>query len=156
MKNKRRLIIQIAVIFAFILLGAAMMWIGRGHTIYLDNKTLTTEAGTEYSYFYRVEASYPNGEKIGKLAKKERGSATCMGQTFKFHVEITENKGDDPKSQDITLKLPYGIDGIIVNLPAYLAGEPESVWMSEFVAAPEEPSTEDENVTTDEFSVGDI
>ena len=51
----------------------------------------------------------------------------------------------------VTLELPYNMDGIVINLPAYLAGLPKDAYMSEFVQVAEPVSEEEEEVTTDEF-----
>ena len=70
-------------------------------------------------------------------------------------LEITQEKGGEPETRVIQLDLPYGMDGIIVNLPALLAGLPEEAWMSEFIPAPE-PEEPDEEVPGegDEFDIG--
>ena len=152
MKNKRRLIVCIVSVLLLIAIATCMFWIGRGHTIYLDNKT-TEYNGTEYPAYHRVEITV-NGERVAKLSKKERGSATCMGQKFTCELEVTVNKGEDPVHYDITLDLPYSMDGIVVNIPAYLAQLPTEAWQSEFVAAvTEEETADDEEVITDEFDV---
>ena len=152
MKNKRRLLFCIAAVIVLIAIAACMFVIGRGHTIYFDNKTTEYE-GTEYSTFHRVEITV-NGERVAKLSKKERGMATCMGQKFTFSLEVTANKGDDPVAYTFTLDLPYSMDGIVINLPAYLAELPQDAWLSEFIAAPTEEETEDDGTVTDEFDIG--
>ena len=69
-----------------------------------------------------------------------------MGQSFKMTLEITEKKGDEPRIEEISLELPYNMDGIIINLPAYLAGLPEEAWLTEFIPAPE-PEEDEEDPT---------
>ena len=142
MKGKT-LIIRLAALAVVVAVAAAMMVIGRGHTIYLDNKTVEDYQGQEYKSFERVVITVDE-EEVAKLQKRERGMATCIGQTFKMTLEITENKGDEPRIQEVTVDLPYSVDGIIINLPAYLAGLPEEAWFSEFVPMVEEEPVEDE------------
>lgn len=152
------LVIRLAVLAVCVALGAAMMVFGRGHTIYLDNKTLEDYNGQEYKAFERVVIT-AGGEKPTKLGKRERGMATCIGQSFTMTLEITEKKGDEPVTKEVTLDLPYDLDGIIVNLPAYLAGLPEEAWMTEFIPAPEpeEPDTSEEPGIDGEFGLeGDL
>ena len=153
MKNKRRLFFRLLTVAALIVVAAVMMVIGRGHTVYFDNKALSAN-GEDFAAFQRAEI-YVGGERVARLSKKERGMASNIGQSFSFSAEITKNKGDDPQHYDFTIRLPYGIDGVIVNLPAFIAGQPDSVWLSEFVPAPtvEEP---DEELPTDEFEMGDM
>ena len=141
MKGKT-LIIRLAVLAVAAALAAVMMVIGRGHTLYFDNKTIEDYQGQEYKAFERVVVTV-KGEEVAKLGKRERGMATWIGQDFKMVLEITEKKGDEPRIEEISIQLPYGVDGV-VNLPAYLAGLPEDAWFSEFVPmVEEEPSEED-------------
>lgn len=156
MKNKRQLIVRICTVLVVLILAAVMFVVGRGHTVYIDNKTLTMEDGTEIKAVNKVVVTV-GGEQIAKLAKRERGMATCIGQRFSMDLEITREKGDDPVTQHVELTLPYSMDGIVVNVPAWLEGQPQSVWMSEFVSAAPEPAEEDDGVVTDEFEmVGDL
>lgn len=142
MKGKT-LVIRLAVLAVVIAIAGTMMVIGRGHTIYLDNKTLEDYQGQEYKSFERVVVTVDD-EEVAKLQKRERGMATCMGQSFTMTLEITESKGDEPRTEVVTVDLPYGVDGIIINLPAYLAGLPEEAWFSEFVPQVQEEPAEDE------------
>ena len=142
MKGKT-LIIRLAVLAVAAALAAVMMVIGRGHTLYFDNKTIEDYQGQEYKSFERVVVTV-KGEEVAKLGKRERGMATWIGQDFKMVLEITEKKGDEPRIEEISIQLPYGVDGVVINLPAYLAGLPEDAWFSEFVPmVEEEPSEED-------------
>ena len=45
------------------------------------------------------------------------------------------------------------MDGIIINLTAYLAGLPEDVYMSEFIPAPETEENEETTAEGDEFGL---
>lgn len=152
MKGKT-LIIRLVALAVVVAVAAAMMVIGRGHTIYLDNKTVEDYQGQEYKSFERVVITVDE-EEVAKLQKRERGMATCIGQTFKMTLEITENKGDEPRIQEVTVDLPYGVDGIIINLPAYLAGLPEEAWFSEFVPMVEEEPTGDEPLPGEDGEFG--
>ena len=142
MKGKT-LIIRLAVLAVAAALAAVMMVIGRGHTLYFDNKTIEDYQGQEYKAFERVVVTV-KGEEVAKLGKRERGMATWIGQDFKMVLESTEKKGAEPRPEEISIQLPYSVDGIVINLPAYLAGLPEDAWFSEFVPmVEEEPSEED-------------
>ena len=153
MKSKRRIMFILLAVLALAAVAAWMMVIGRGHTVYLDNKTLEDYQGQEYKAYERVVITV-KGEKPIKLGKRERGSAIWIGQDFKMTVEITEKKGDEPVVKEVSIKLPYSVDGIVVNLPAYLAGLPEEAWYSEFVPAVTE-TPDEEPGASDEFSMGD-
>ena len=137
----RRLIIRIAAVVVLVVIGIIMSIVGRGHTIYLDNKTLEYEGNT-YKAPYKVTV-YVDGEQLTKLYDKERGSATCLGQTFTVTLEIMESKGGSEETQTYKIPLPKNMDGIIINRPGYLAGLPEEAYLTEFIAAPEPVTDED-------------
>lgn len=146
MKSKRRILFILLTVLALAAVAGCMMIIGRGHTVYFDNKTLEGYQGQDYKAFERVVVTV-KGEEVAKLGKRERGMSIWIGQNFKMTLEITENKGDEPVVKEVSLKLPYSVDGIVVNLPAYLAGLPEEAWYSEFVpAVTEEPVGEEPGV----------
>ena len=141
--NKKGLVIRLTALAVVIAIAATMMVIGRGHTIYFDNKTVENYQGNEYKAFERVVVTVKD-EEVAKLGKRERGMATWIGQSFKMTLEITEKKGDEPRTEEVSIQLPYGVDGIVINLPAYLAGLPEEAWFSEFVPMVEEEPAEEE------------
>lgn len=154
MKATRRRLFTLLLVLILAAIAACMMVIGRGHTVYFDNKTIEEYNGQEYKSFEKVIVTV-KGEEVAKLAKRERGMTTWIGQNFKMTLEITEKKGDEPRTQEVSIKLPYGVDGIVVNLPAYLAGLPEDAWYSEFVpAVTEEPAEEGVPGEGDEFGLG--
>ncbi len=155
MNKTRRLLFQIGSVLILLVIAACMMVIGRGHTVYFDNKKLEYE-GTTYDPPYKVTV-YVGGEQVAKLNAKERGMATTIGQDFEMELKIMEVKGGDETIETYQIKLPRTIDGIVVNLPGYLAGLPEDAWMSEFVPMVPESSSEDEEVPSgDEFEMDEL
>ena len=154
MKNKRRLLVCLGTLIVILGVAVIMFIIGRGHTVYFDNKTAEYE-GTEYGAFQKVEV-YVKGERVAKLGKRDRGMATWIGQNFKMELQITRNKGDEPEKLPVSITLPYGMDGIIVNLPELVAGLPQDVWQSEFIpAAPVEEEPE-EIPSEEDIGLGDF
>ena len=91
MKSKRRLLIRLIALAAVIALGAWMFVIGRGHTVYFDNKTLEAN-GQTYKAPYQIQV-FVDDESVGKLKEGDRGMASTMGQTFKMVLHITPEKG---------------------------------------------------------------
>ena len=151
MKNKRTLLFQLGAVLLLIIIAGIMMMIGRGHTVYMDNVTMDYN-GQTYESFYKVEV-YVDGERIGKLYDKERAMSVNIGQTFDVSFEVTPNKGDSVMVYNVSLSLPYNMDGIVINLPTYLAGLSEDALLSEFVSKVEETEAEEET-TVDEFGIG--
>ena len=148
MKNRRRFFFRLGAILLLVAIAACMMVIGRGHTVYVDNKSLDYE-GETYKPFYRATV-YVNGERISKLQPKERTSATNIGQSFSMTLELIEEKGQDAKTVDIDIKLPYNMDGIIFSIPGYMAGLPEEAWMTEFISIPSEAEMQEEAPSEEE------
>lgn len=151
---KRSLIVKICTVVVILGLAACMFVIGRGHTVYFDAKSIEYN-GETLKPGYRT-AIFVNDERVARLEDGDRGMATCIGQNFKFRVEVTPEKGAEAVPYEFSIKLPYNMDGIVLNMPAMIAGAPESVYLSEFVSLAVESSPAEEEIITDEFALGDI
>ena len=151
--SKKKWIARIGTVAVLLIIAAVMLVIGRGHTVYFDNKTAEYN-GTEYPAFQRVNVTV-NGERVAKLSKRDRGMATWIGQNFKMELEVTANKGDEPKVIPVSIRLPYSLDGIVVNLPGLVAGLPQEAWQSEFVPMIPVEEVEEEIITEDDM-LGDF
>ena len=156
----RKILFRVGTVVVLLAIAACMMVIGRGHTLYFDNKKLEYE-GTTYDPPYKITVLV-GGQQVAKLNARDRGMATNIGQNFEMTLKIMQEKGGDETVETYKLKLPYSIDGIVINLPAYLAGLPEEAWMSEFVPIATE-SAEDEEVPGgddmdefDDFEMGEF
>ena len=151
----RRLLFRLGTVAFLIGICVVMMIIGRGHTVYFDNKKLDYE-GTTYECPYKIKVLVKD-EQVANLKAKERGMATTIGQNFEMTLKITQEKGGDEVTETYAFKLPYRIDGIVVNLPGFLAGLPEDAWMSEFVPIATTSEAEEEEVPGgDEFEMDDL
>ena len=157
--KKRTLFFRIGAIVILLAIAAVMMVIGRGHTVYFDNKKLEYN-GETYDTPYKV-CVYVNDERVAKLYDKERGMATWIGQNFEMTLEITQEKGGDETTETYQITLPYNMDGIVINLPGFLAGLDQDAYITEFVpvATEETDTTGEEELPGDEFGIdieGDI
>ena len=63
--DKKRILIRIAALLLVLLLAVLMFIIGRGHTVYFDNK-VTEYNGKTYEGPYSIEVLV-DGEKVAKL-----------------------------------------------------------------------------------------
>lgn len=155
MNKTRRNLIRAGAIVLLLLIAGAMFYIGRGHTVYMDNKSMEYE-GQTYATPYKITV-FVNGEQVAKLYDNERGKSICIGPKFTMELEITQTKGGSEETRTISLRLPQKLDGIILNLPALLAGLPEQAYMSEFIIVPSEvepepePSAGEEDLVPDEI-----
>ena len=152
MKNKRQLLFRIAAIVIILAVAAVMFVIGRGHTIYFDNKE-TSYNGQTVEAFYKVTVT-TGEEKPSKLSKGDRGMTSIMGQTLSMTLEITDAEGEQPHAHKGSMKVPYGMDGITINIPALMAGLPQDAYLSEFVIEVPDTGATDEEIVTDEFDMG--
>ena len=149
--SKRRLIFCVGAVLVLVAIAACMMVIGRGHTMYFDNKKLEYE-GKTVDAIRRINVNV-NGEQVAKLSKKDRGMATFTGQTLKFNIEVIREKDGPSEFYDYTVKVPYNEDGIVLNLPGMIEGLPEEAYTSVFVPIVTEEA--EEEIVTDEFGLGD-
>ena len=156
MRSKRQILFRAGALLIVLLIAAVMFIIGRGHTVYFDNKTAEYN-GQEYEAFHKVVVTV-DGEQVAKLGKRDRGMADTMGQNFVMTLEITDEKGAQPHSHKVSMSLPYSMDGIIINIPELMAGLPADAYLSEFVVAPveetESETAEGEDELGDEFGIG--
>ena len=136
-------------------IGGVMMVIGRGHTVYFDNKSLEYE-GQTYASPYKIEiypGSTTEGDAVARLYDGERGSTTQIGQKITVTLIVTQEKGGEETTSTYTIDLPYNMDGPVINLTAYLAGLPEEAYLSEFIPVVTEEA--DEEITDDDLGLGD-
>ncbi|MBQ6386415.1 MAG: hypothetical protein IJJ38_09650 [Lachnospiraceae bacterium] len=153
MKGRRTWIIRAAALLLVVLIAGAMFVIGRGHTVYFDNKEAEYE-GKTYESFYKVRVIV-DGAEAAKLSKGDRGMADLMGQTLRMVIEITDEEGSEPHAHRVTMGVPYGMDGIIINLPELMAGLPEDAYLGEFIIEPPAEEAEEEIVTDELEQIGE-
>jgi hypothetical protein len=130
-----------------------MFIIGRGHTVYLDNRTIEYN-GQIYNALNRA-VIFVDGKQVAKLNERERGMSPCIGQNFSMSLTVSRTKDSDEENILISIRLPLHMDGIIISLPALLAGLPEEAYLSEFIITPVEPKTTDQPVNPDELTLPD-
>ena len=153
--TKRSWIIRIAFVLVLVLVAVLMLRIGRGHTVYFDNRALDKD-GQSVAAPYKITV-YVNGEQISKLYDKERCMVTNIGDSLELTVEVMQQKGGSETTETYKLTLPHSIDSVIINLPAYMAGLPEEVYLEEFIPAPSADLNDEEVPNTeDDMGLGDI
>ena len=155
MKNKTRSwIIRAAFLLVLVLIAVVMLCIGRGHTVYFDNRALDYQ-GTTTAAPYKITVTV-NGEQISKLYEKERCSVTNIGDKLELTLEVMQQKGGSETTTTYNLKLPHNLDGVIINLPGYIAGLPEEAYLEEFIPAPSTDLDDEEAPVTDDIGLGDM
>ena len=150
--NKRKLLFRVGAILIILVIAACMFVIGRGHTVYFDNKE-TSYNGQTIEPFYKVTVTVGD-QKPAKLSKGDRGMADIMGQKLTMTLEITDAEGDQPHAHKVSMSVPYNMDGIMINIPALMQGLPQDAYMSEFIIETPDTGSTDEEIVTDEFDMG--
>ncbi len=147
----RRIIVRLLALIILIGIAVTMFIIGRGHTLYFDNKTIDYD-GTTYSAMYQIDI-YVGDDKVASLKDGDRGMVTTMGQDFSMVIHFTKEKGGKKVGGPVSLKIPYSMDGIIYNLPAMIGGAPEEAYMEEFIPTTVEEDDTEDFVGGDEFDM---
>lgn len=151
-KDKKVWIFRAIALLLVLAIAVTMFIIGRGHTVYFDNKSAEV-GGQTIETPYSIEV-YVKGEKAAKLKSGERGMAETMGQAFDMQLVVTKEKGGTSSRINVSLPIPYSMDGVIINLPVMLAGKGPEDYMTEFIPTPSAEESADEEVITDE--TGDL
>lgn len=149
-KVNKTLLYRIGVVLLLVVIAVIMIFIGRKHIIYVDNKTLD-----DVSALYKIEVSVKNND-TKKLYQRERGEITIMGQKAKLNLVVTDKKGGSERELTYTLHIPFKKDAVVVNIPAMLKGLDESVWMTDFVSLATATTAEDATVVLSDDGMGDL
>ncbi len=149
-KVNKTLLYRIGVVLLLVIIAVIMIFIGRKHIIYVDNKTLD-----DVSALYKIEVSVKNND-TKKLYQRERGEITIMGQKAKLNLVVTDKKGGSERELTYTLHIPFKKDAVVVNIPAMLKGLDESIWMTDFVSLATATTAEDATVVLTDDGMGDL
>ena len=148
MKNKS-LLYKIILVLVLVAICFIMIYIGRGHTLYFDNKEMEVN-GKSVSAPYRVKV-FVKGNEVADLNDGDRGMAIWIGPKAHLELEVTEKKGGDKKTVSCDVALPRAYDGVVINLVGLMNNAPYDTYISEFVPLATVTSTEEEEVVIDEM-----
>ncbi len=145
---------RLGAIALLLIIAIIMLFIGRKHIVYVDNKTFESD-GKSYSAMYKVVvSSRNNGNK--KLYARERTELVMQGQSTTLHLTVTKTKAGAEESIDYKLHVPFSKDAVVINIPALLAGLSQDVWMTDFVSLATTSSSEANTVDlSDDFGFGE-
>lgn len=144
--NLRRVLFASGLVIVLVAIAIVCFIVGRGHTVYLDNKAIPGL----YSSYDSIEVYYDGG-KLGTIAADERVSLTLMGQKLEVKFKAKKTEGGSQETIETEIELPYSMDGIVINVPAYLEGADANTYLTEFVQQVVEEEVED--VQVDEFGM---
>jgi hypothetical protein len=152
-KFDRRFLIRTVALVVVLLFGVLMFFIGKQHTILLDNKTVTVE-GQELRALQLVTVQVDNLEEL-ELASRDRDKAVVTNQSHQISITYADSDWNDI-SFTRKFKIPVGEDMSIISIPTLAANPdaPQSLWLVkyEYPTIAVTPSPADEVVVTDDLS----
>lgn len=154
MKVSKTFLYRAGVVFFLVLIGVIMIFTGRKHIIYVDNKAIDYDGGS-VSALYKIEVTVKNND-TKKLYQRERGEITVMGQNVTLNLVITDKKGGSERDIGYRIHIPFEKDAVVINVPALLEGLDESIWMTDFVSLATTSGSADETVILTDDGMGDI
>ena len=130
MKN-RRMLYRCLLTIVLVAMCFLMIYIGRGHTLYFDNKEMDV-SGNLIEAPYRVKI-YIKGKEVANLNAGDRGMGIWIGPKAHLDFEITDVKGGDKRNISYNVPLPREYDGVVINLIGLMNNAPYDAYISEFV-----------------------
>lgn len=115
--NKRRFYVRAAAIVIVILFGVLMAFIGKQHTILLDNKNIVID-GTELKALSLVEIQVDD-EPSMELAKRDRDLVLVQGQKHTVKVIYADENWNEIVLEQ-KFKIPFGQDMLLFSIPAFI------------------------------------
>ncbi|MBN2655551.1 MAG: hypothetical protein JXR86_00720 [Spirochaetales bacterium] len=126
----KRIIIRSAALLLLLLLALFFFYTGKGHTILLDNKTVTL-GGTEYAAVNMLEVRVDRGEER-EVLKRDRIKEDVVGQGHKITVTYLD-KGVE-KVVEEKFRIKTGQAMYLISLPGLIGGA--EGWIEPFDVEP--------------------
>lgn len=147
MKLGRKFFIRIAAVLIIIIIGVVMFFIGKEHTILIDN--FSQEDYKALDYF---EVSV-DGSPILDMSRMMREQFTVTGQKHTVLIQWEDEASGQMLAVTFKITVPLMQDMVLLSVPTFMAdmNQPQSVWLTPF-----EPqvvvssSAEDNAVVTDD------
>jgi hypothetical protein len=117
MKINKRFYIRATAILVVILFAILMAFVGKQHTILLDNKNIEVN-GVELKALSIVEIQVDKQPSL-ELAKRDRDQALVQGQSHKFTVIYNDENWEEIVLEK-KVKVPFGENMLIFSIPAFI------------------------------------
>ena len=146
--------IRFVAILVILVFSVLLFFIGKQHTVLLDNKTVTIE-GEEIRALRLVEIQINNLEPM-ELAARDRDKEEVTGQKHSVTIIYTDSNWEE-YTIERTFKLPLMQEMVLLSIPTLVANPEadQSLWLENY-----EPPTyavtaadSEEEVVTDDLSV---
>lgn len=147
MKLGRKIFIRIAAVLIIIIIGVVMFFIGKEHTILIDNFSQGDYKALDY-----FEVSV-DGSPILDMSRMMREQFTVTGQKHTVLIQWEDEASGQMLAVTFKITVPLMQDMVLLSVPTFMAdmNQPQSVWLTPF-----EPqvvvssSAEDNAVVTDD------
>lgn len=147
MKLGRKFFIRIAAVLIIIIIGVVMFFIGKEHTILIDNFSQGDYKALDY-----FEVSV-DGSPILDMSRMMREQFTVTGQKHTVLIQWEDEASGQMLAVTFKITVPLMQDMMLLSVPTFMAdmNQPQSVWLTPF-----EPqvvvssSAEDNAVVTDD------
>lgn len=147
MKLGRKFFIRIAAVLIIIIIGVVMFFIGKEHTILIDNFSQGDYKALDY-----FEVSV-DGSPILDMSRMMREQFTVTGQKHTVLIQWEDEASGQMLAVTFKITVPLMQDMVLLSIPTFMAdmNQPQSVWLTPF-----EPqvvvssSAEDNAVVTDD------
>lgn len=144
--------IRLAAIIIVLLIAIWMFFIGKQHTILLDNKTVDN-----FKALSEVEVSVDKLEKL-YLLPRDRDQAIVTGQTHKVYVKYTDASWNEIEIVR-KIKLPLGESMMLFSIPVFVADPdaPQDTYLTPFKVQLQISNTGDDlNIQDENALISDI
>ena len=147
MKLGRKFFIRIAAVLVIVIIGVVMFFIGKEHTILIDNFSQGDYKALDY-----FEVSV-DGSPILDMSRMMREQFTVTGQKHTVLIQWEDEASGQMLAVTFKITVPLMQDMVLLSVPTFMAdmNQPQSVWLTPF-----EPqvvvssSAEDNAVVTDD------
>ena len=148
MKLGRSFYIRIAAIVLVILLGVLMFFIGKQHTILIDNNRAGDIKALDY-----FEVSV-DGSPLLDMAPMLREQFVVTGQKHTITIQWEDEASGQMLAVNVNVRIPLGQDMMLMSVPTFMADmqQPQSVWLTPFesMATPSSSDPADNTVVLDD------
>jgi hypothetical protein len=143
--SRRRLLIRLALVLLWFLLGAALFVFNRGHTLLVDNRNLSEEGIRAPD---KITVSLDGGSPL-EFFRGDRDRYNLGGSNHRIRIEFA----DGTAPFEGTFKLPIKEDMYILSVPKMINGREPFVEVFHTVRENRAPEEEEPIVTDEPFFI---
>ncbi len=144
---KRSFFIRLAVIVVVLAIAVTMFFIGKEHTVLIDNQSRNGHKALDYFEFS------VDGSAMLDMAPMMRELVNVTGQKHQVKLQY---KNEDGKMMAVAFEItiPLMQDMVLLSVPTFMAdmSQSQSVWLEPYEVAPSAPTEEDNTVILDDMA----